>query len=61
MKCPICRKKSHLTFKCKCGGEYCIKHRYPEEHKCTYDRRKEDIEKLKKDNPKIIPEKLIKI
>ena len=61
MRCPICKKKSHLSFKCKCGKELCIKHRYPEEHNCSFDKAKEQIEKLKKDNPKIIPSKLEKI
>ena len=48
-------------YKCKCGKEFCIKHRYPEEHNCSYDKTKEHMEKLKKDNPKIIPSKLDKI
>ena len=61
IRCPICKKKSHLSFKCKCGKEFCIRHRYPEEHSCSYDKVKEQLEQLKKDNPKIVPSKLDKI
>lgn len=36
--CPICGKKSNnLNITCKCGNTYCMKHRQPEDHKCTFD------------------------
>ena len=35
MKCPQCKKKSHLEFKCVCGIVYCVKCRTPEVHACT--------------------------
>jgi predicted nucleic acid binding AN1-type Zn finger protein len=35
MKCPQCKKKSHLEFKCMCGGVYCVKCRTPEVHACV--------------------------
>jgi hypothetical protein len=36
MKCPCCKKKSHLTFTCRCLGMYCVSCRTPEVHKCAY-------------------------
>ena len=31
-----CRKKLNLTnFKCACGYTFCMKHKLPENHKCT--------------------------
>jgi hypothetical protein len=35
MKCSCCKKKSHLEFKCKCGGVYCTVCRTPEVHGCS--------------------------
>jgi predicted nucleic acid binding AN1-type Zn finger protein len=35
MKCPHCKKKSHLAFVCVCGPEFCVKCRTPEVHGCT--------------------------
>lgn len=33
-----CAKKLTLTsFPCKCKKQFCDKHRYPEEHACTFD------------------------
>merc|ERR1719277_1970750 len=37
-KCYACRKKIGLTgFQCQCGYFFCSKHRYAEEHACTFD------------------------
>ncbi|KAG5176557.1 hypothetical protein JKP88DRAFT_335451 [Tribonema minus] len=37
-RCFGCNKKVGLTgMACRCGYVYCSKHRYPEEHACTYD------------------------
>ncbi|XP_038876927.1 zinc finger A20 and AN1 domain-containing stress-associated protein 10-like [Benincasa hispida] len=37
-RCKICRKKVGLLgFNCQCGGSFCGKHRYPEEHSCDVD------------------------
>jgi predicted nucleic acid binding AN1-type Zn finger protein len=35
MKCPHCKKKSHLAFVCTCALEFCVKCRTPEVHGCT--------------------------
>jgi len=37
-ECTGCRVKLNLAdITCKCGARYCSKHRYPEDHKCTFD------------------------
>ena len=58
MKCFLCKKKSHILFSCKCNKKFCIKHRYLDEHNCSYNKKKEELDKLKKDNPKIISKKI---
>ena len=33
-----CKKKLLLSdMECKCGIRFCANHRFPEEHKCTFD------------------------
>lgn len=48
------------AFGCRCGGQYCTKHRLAKEHNCTFDYRRHGIEELKKSNPKITPDKFKK-
>ncbi len=37
-RCATCNKKTGIVpFECKCGNQYCSKHRYAEDHACTYD------------------------
>ncbi|XP_031739037.1 zinc finger A20 and AN1 domain-containing stress-associated protein 10-like [Cucumis sativus] len=37
-RCEICQKKvGMIGFSCQCGGCFCGKHRYPEEHSCGFD------------------------
>lgn len=37
-RCMWCNKKIGLTgFQCPCGYFYCAKHRYAEEHNCSFD------------------------
>lgn len=33
-KCKICKKKSHINMKCKCGKIYCILHIGQRSHQC---------------------------
>ncbi|XP_008439393.1 zinc finger A20 and AN1 domain-containing stress-associated protein 10-like [Cucumis melo] len=41
-RCEICGKRVGIVgFSCRCGGCFCGKHRYPEEHSCGFDH-KED-------------------
>ena len=57
-----CNKKLGLMpYKCKCNLEYCITHRAPETHTCSFDYKtigRQNIEKL---NPQIVNEKIIKL
>jgi predicted nucleic acid binding AN1-type Zn finger protein len=42
-RCAVesCNKKipvvDRLMCQCQCGKQHCIKHRFPENHSCTYD------------------------
>lgn len=46
---PECKKNIDLMpFKCKCGKVFCVLHKYPENHACTFDFRSvTDLEKTK--------------
>ncbi|CAK7337194.1 unnamed protein product [Dovyalis caffra] len=51
-RCEGCNKKVGLTgFKCRCGKTFCGKHRYAEEHSCTFDFKTLDRQNLAKQNP----------
>ncbi len=48
-KCPVsgCGKKLQLTdMACKCNATYCMMHRLPETHACTYDHSAADWSRL---------------
>lgn len=45
--CPVCGKRTNnLGIVCKCGNKYCMTHRMPEDHKCTYDHKSDLQSKL---------------
>jgi hypothetical protein len=47
-----CKKKLLLSDPaCKCNVRFCMPHRMPESHNCTYDFKAEGRVKLEKDNP----------
>ena len=63
-RCSVegCKKKitvvDRLMCQCQCGKHYCIEHRFPENHNCTYDYRNivdkdAAIEKIKCVAPKL--------
>ena len=57
--CNICSKNITLiNFDCKCNGKFCINHRFRETHKCEYSFIKEEQEKIFKENPKIVINKI---
>ena len=60
-RCEECKKKikSIMVFACKCEKYYCNLHKV--EHDCPFDYRKEQTEKLKKENPKVVNSKVLKI
>ena len=59
VKCNKCNKKIGLiSFECKCKGTFCSLHRHIESHNCIFDFKTEQLEKLIKDNPKIVAQKI---
>ena len=46
MKCEHCKKKCVVLVTCKCEKNYCLKHRLPETHLCTYIFDKVELEKI---------------
>lgn len=57
--CEGCNKKiTVMKFTCKCGKDFCIKHKDPETHMCTFDFRKiDDLDKMIEAN-KCVSEKI---
>jgi hypothetical protein len=64
-KCTICNKKIKNTLydimRCKCEAYVCSKHRYPDQHNCTYDFKTENKAKLTKELPLVECDKVIRI
>uniref|UniRef100_A0A7N6F8H4 Zinc finger, AN1-type domain 6 n=1 Tax=Anabas testudineus TaxID=64144 RepID=A0A7N6F8H4_ANATE len=61
-RCFMCCKKVGLTgFDCRCGNMFCSIHRYTDIHKCTFDYKADAIEKIRKENPVIVGEKIQRI
>ncbi|NWT84954.1 ZFAN5 protein, partial [Lanius ludovicianus] len=61
-RCFTCRKKIGLTgFDCRCGNLFCAIHRYSDMHACPYDYKAEAAEKIRKENPIVIAEKIQKL
>ena len=50
-----------ITMICRCHMIVCVKCRHPEDHKCKFDYQKEGKQKIEKDNPVVISEKLDKV
>ncbi|KAL6468582.1 hypothetical protein MHYP_G00221060 [Metynnis hypsauchen] len=61
-RCFTCRKKVGLTgFDCRCGNLFCGVHRYSDAHNCSFDYKAEAAEKIRKENPVVVGEKVKKI
>ena len=57
-----CRRKlKGMPFDCRCGGEYCAKHRLSDDHNCTFDYKAYNRTILRIQLVKIEAEKIIKI
>lgn len=52
-KCVVCRKKTLMNIKCKCGKWTCLTHKYPDCHNCQFDWKTFQRKKLEKENIKI--------
>ncbi|NXG80052.1 ZFAN5 protein, partial [Baryphthengus martii] len=48
-------------FDCRCGNLFCAIHRYSDTHSCPYDYKAEAAEKIRKENPVVIAEKIQKL
>ncbi|OVA07718.1 zinc finger protein [Macleaya cordata] len=58
-RCSSCKKRVGLTgFNCRCGFTFCSSHRYPEEHKCTFDFKGSGREAISKANPVVKADKI---
>ncbi|KAL7866825.1 hypothetical protein AOLI_G00146390 [Acnodon oligacanthus] len=61
-RCFTCRKKVGLTgFDCRCGNLFCGVHRYSDAHNCSFDYKAEAAQKIRKENPVVVGEKIKKI
>jgi len=61
-RCFSCnRKVGYLGFECRCLYVFCDVHRFPDTHCCTFDYKKFNQSKLKKENKQVIHEKLERI
>lgn len=60
-RCGVCKKKLGLTgFPCHCGLMFCPIHRYADQHGCTFDYATAGKDQLRKDNPVVQDEKIVK-
>ena len=58
-RCQICNKKCGLILiECKCGGKFCLKHRYIDSHKCEFDHISLEIERLRQSNLVVVCDKV---
>tara|TARA_Y100000389_G_scaffold80503_1_gene77163 strand:- start:1113 stop:1331 length:219 start_codon:yes stop_codon:yes gene_type:complete len=61
-RCEKCNQKLKLiaiqTGICRCGGLFCPLHIGSKEHNCTYNYLEESKNKIQKNNPIIIPQKV---
>jgi len=61
-RCDSCRKRVGLTgFQCRCGGMFCATHRYSDMHECSFDYQALGKEEIRKNNPVIKTEKVLKL
>lgn len=60
MVCALCSKRLRLisTFTCRCQKCFCAKHRFYDQHSCTFDYKTEARSRLMKVNPKVAPKKI---
>lgn len=50
-----------LGFPCRCGGNFCAKHRYANEHNCLFDYRGHGQGEIRKNNPRVVGRKIQKL
>ncbi|XP_051191373.1 zinc finger A20 and AN1 domain-containing stress-associated protein 7-like [Lolium perenne] len=58
-RCAACRKKvGMLGFRCRCEGTFCSVHRYSDKHECGFDYKTAAREKIAKNNPTVVADKI---
>eukprot|EP00656_Telonema_subtile_P049231 TRINITY_DN6071_c0_g1_i1.p1 TRINITY_DN6071_c0_g1~~TRINITY_DN6071_c0_g1_i1.p1 ORF type:complete len:146 (+),score=18.70 TRINITY_DN6071_c0_g1_i1:122-559(+) len=58
--CGVCKAKLRLTAQaCKCGAYFCEKHRYEDQHNCSFDFQAEGRARLKAQNPRIAASQVV--
>jgi len=61
-RCLECKKKlGILGIKCRCGGMFCNKHRYSDQHNCSVDYKAREKDLLRQKLPTVAGEKIQKI
>jgi len=60
-RCFKCKKKKLILMDCSCAYQFCIECRFPEVHMCSVDYIEKTKEKLLKENPIVVAEKVLKI
>jgi hypothetical protein len=61
-RCWECKVKVGLTaVTCRCDYTFCNKHRYAEEHACSFDFKVSAKRKLTVENPRVVPAKVARI
>jgi len=61
-RCWECKVKVGLTaVRCRCAYTFCNKHRYAEEHSCSFDFKVSAKRKLEEENPRVVPLKVARI
>ncbi|OQS54850.1 SAP5 [Ecytonucleospora hepatopenaei] len=58
--CFFCNKKLKIfnTYQCRCGKDFCNRHRFFDQHDCAFDIKNESKKILERNNPKVAPRKL---
>ena len=59
-ECSFCNKtlKFFNNFSCRCQKTFCSKHRFFDQHNCTFDFKNKVKSKLSELNPKVIAKKI---
>lgn len=63
-RCCVCKRKIRLNqsvISCKCDKILCNKHRFPDQHECTYNFKKENKKLLARTLVQVECEKVLKI
>jgi len=61
-RCWSCKRKVGLLgFRCRCDFTFCSKHRYSDQHNCSFDYKANHKAKLEQQNPQIVKPKVEKI